>query len=63
MKKGPEKGKVYEVVKRKLEMKSIGSVSLRLVAIFVVWKLMTLYSMTLFVSVVAKIKLSLSFFR
>lgn len=31
MKKGPEKGKVYEVVKRKLEMKSIGSVSLRLV--------------------------------
>ena len=63
MKKGPEKGKVYEVVKRKLEMKSIGSVSLRLVAIFVVWKLMTLYSMTLFVSVLAKIKLSLSFFR
>lgn len=29
VKKGPEKGKVYEVVKRKLEMKSIGSVSLR----------------------------------
>ncbi|KAJ7385321.1 Unconventional myosin-Ie [Desmophyllum pertusum] len=28
VKKGPEKGKVYEVVKRKLEMKSIGSVSL-----------------------------------
>ena len=63
MKKGPEKGKVYEVVKRKLEMKSIGSVSLRLVAIFVVWKFMTLYNMTLFVSVLAKIKLSLSFFR
>lgn len=34
MKKGPEKGKVYEVVKRKLEMKSIGSVSLRLVWIW-----------------------------
>ena len=63
MKKGPEKGKVYEVVKRKLEMKSIGSVSLRLVAIFVVWKFMTLYNMTLFVSVLAKIKLFLSFFR
>lgn len=28
VKKGPEKGRVYEVVKRKLEMKNIGSVSL-----------------------------------
>ncbi|XP_068688023.1 unconventional myosin-Ie-like isoform X1 [Montipora foliosa] len=28
VKKGPEKGKVYEAVKRKLQMKSIGSVSL-----------------------------------
>ena len=31
VKKGPEKGKVYEVVKRKLEMKLVGSVSLRFV--------------------------------
>lgn len=37
VKKGPEKGKVYEVVKRKLEMKTIGSVSLRLVWIWEWW--------------------------